>query len=167
MVFATTFRFGNPFFLAPHVDELVKRVQVKNNFSIVSGAHTIKAGGEWQHTNNFQVFRGFFEGRYIFDTVAGFLRYASPAAPGGFGPSTVGCSNGTFVTAPASCPVGTTATGGPLLLYLQGAGLTGPATDAAGASNIKNEDLGAFAQDSWRLRPNFTLNYGLRWEAQI
>jgi outer membrane receptor protein involved in Fe transport len=50
---------------------------------------------------------------------------------------------------------------------LQGAGLTGPATEAAGASNIKNEDLAVFAQDSWRIRPNFTLNYGLRWEAQI
>src|SRR5256885_11016771 len=47
--------------------------------------------------------RGFFEGRYIFDSVTGFLRYASPAAPGGFGPSTVGCSNGTYVTAPAAC----------------------------------------------------------------
>ena len=58
------------------------------------GAHTIKAGGEWMHTNNVQVFRGFFQGRYIFDSVTGFLRYASPPAPGGFGPFTVGCSNG-------------------------------------------------------------------------
>ena len=81
MGFATSFRFGNPFFLAPTVDELVKRFQVKNNLSIVSGTHTIKAGGEWQHTNNAQVFRGFFEGRYIFDSVVGFLRYASPAGP--------------------------------------------------------------------------------------
>jgi hypothetical protein len=167
MGFATTFRFGNPFFLAPNVDELLWRTQIKDNFSIVSGDHTFKFGGDWLHTLNDQVFRGFFEGRYIFDSVTGFLRYASPAAPGGFGPSTVGCSNGTFVTAPATCPVGTTATGGPLLLYLQGAGLTGPATDAAGASNIKNEDLALFAQDSWKIRPNFTLNYGLRWEAQI
>ena len=38
------------------------------------------------HTNNTQVFRGFFEGRYLFDSVTGFLRYTSPAAPGGFGP---------------------------------------------------------------------------------
>lgn len=167
MGFVDTFRFGNPFFLAPNVDELLWRTQIKDNFSIISGDHTIKFGGEWLHTLNDQVFRGFFNGRYIFDSVTGFLRYASPAAPGGFGPSTVGCSNGTFVTAPATCPVGTTATGGPLLLYLQGAGLTGPATDAAGASNIKNEDIAFFAQDSWKVWPNFTLNYGLRYEAQI
>ena len=63
-----------------------KRFQVKDNLSIIAGRHTVKAGGEWIHTNNFQVFRGFFEGRYIFDSVSGFLRYASPAAPGGFGP---------------------------------------------------------------------------------
>jgi outer membrane receptor for ferrienterochelin and colicin len=166
MGFATTFRFGFPFFLEPTIDELIWRTQLKDNFSIVSGNHNIKFGGEWLHTLNDQVFRGFFTGRYIFDSVTGFLRYASPAAPGGFGPNTVACSNGTYVTAPATCPAGAT-TGGPLLLYLQGAGRTGPATDAAGASNIKNEDLALFGQDSWKIRPNFTLNYGLRWEAQI
>ncbi|HEY6660609.1 MAG TPA: TonB-dependent receptor [Pyrinomonadaceae bacterium] len=167
MGFATTFRFGFPFFLEPGVDETLWRTQIKDNFSIVTGNHTVKFGGDWLHTLNDQVFRGFFTGRYIFDSVTGFLRYASPAAPGGFGPSTVGCSNGTFVTAPAPCPVGSTANGFPLLLYLQGAGLTGPATDAAGASTISNEDIAFFAQDSWKIRPNFTLNYGLRWEAQI
>lgn len=126
----------------------------------------MKFGVEWMHSLNDQVFRGFFTGRYIFDSVTGFLRYASPAAPGGFGPQTVGCSNGTYVTAPATCPAGATS-GGPLLLYLQGAGRTGAATDAAGASNIDNEDYALFAQDKWQIRPNFTLNYGLRWEAQI
>jgi hypothetical protein len=167
MGFATTFRFGNPFFLAPGVDETFWRAQVKDNFTVVTGNHTAKFGGEWVHSLNSQVFRGFFEGRYIFDSVTGFLRYASPSASGGFGPNTVGCSNGTYVTAPATCPAGTTATGGPLLLYLQGAGLTGPATDAAGFSKVSNEDLALFAQDSWKIRPNFTATYGLRWEAQI
>ncbi len=167
MGFVTTFRFGNPFFLQPNIDELLWRTHLKDNFSIVKGNHTLKFGGEWLHTLNDQVFRGFFTARYIFDGVTGFLRYASPAGPGGFGPNTVGCSDGSFVTAPTPCPMGTDPTGGPLLLYLQGAGLTGPATDAAGASNITNEDIAFFAQDSWRIRPNFTLNYGLRWEAQI
>lgn len=167
MGFATTFRFGHPFFLQPDIDEVFWRTQIKDNFSIVSGRHTVKFGGDWMHSLNSQVFRGFFEGRYIFDSVTGFLRYASPAAPGGFGPSTVACSNGTFVTAPTPCPMGTMATGGPLLLYLQGAGPSGPATDAAGASEISNEDIAFFAQDTWRIWPNFTFNYGLRWEAQI
>jgi hypothetical protein len=167
MGFATTFRFGNPFFLQPSIDELFQRYQFKDNYSIVRGAHTIKFGGEWIRSKNAQVFRGFFTGRYIFDSVAGFLRYASPAAPGGFGPSTVACSDGSFVTAPATCAGMATPTGGPLLLYLQGAGLTGPATDAAGFSDVNNDEFGLFVQDSWRIRPGFTLNLGLRWDAQI
>ena len=57
--------------------------------------------------------------------------------------------------------------GGPLLLYLQGAGLDGPATDAAGASNITNEEFSLFVQDQWQPRPNLTINYGLRWDAQL
>jgi hypothetical protein len=167
MGFATTFRFGNPFFLQPNVDELFWRTQIRDNFTMVWGKHTIKVGGEWIHSLNDQVFRGFFTGRYIFDSTVGFLRYASPAAAGGFGPNTVACSDGTYVTAPTTCVAPATAAGGPLLLYLQGAGLTGPATDAAGASNITNQEYALFAQDKWHLRRNLTLNYGLRWEAQI
>jgi hypothetical protein len=166
MGFGPSFRFGNPFFLAPDIDELVKRFQLKDNFSIVSGSHTIKAGGEWLHTNNFQVFRGFFEGRYLFDSVTGFLRYASPAAAGGFGPNTIGCSNGTFVTAPTSCPAGTTTTGGPLLFYLQSSSPDGVARDAAGASDISNEEFALFIQDRWQPGRGLTVDYGLRWDAQ-
>ena len=161
----TSFRFGNPFFLQPNVDETLWRTHVKDNFSIVSGNHNVKLGGEWVHTVNTQVFRGFFTGRYLFNTVAGFIRYASPASLGaGFGPNAGQCSNGawTSLTAPSCAGAGT-----PLLLFLQGAGPNGPATDAAGASSIKNEDYALFAQDKWQAAPNFTLSYGLRWEAQI
>jgi Carboxypeptidase regulatory-like domain/TonB-dependent Receptor Plug Domain len=170
MGFGTTFRFGTPFFLGPNVDEEVKRFQIKDNFSIVSGTHTIKTGGEWLHTQNVQVFRGFFQGRYIFDSVTGFLRYTSPAAPGGFGPNAIGCSNGTatsYVTAPASCPAGTSPNGGPLLFYLQSSSPDGIARDAAGASDINNEELALFVQDRWQVGHGLTLDYGLRWDAQL
>lgn len=174
MGFATTFRFGNPFFLAPSVDELFWRTQIRDHVSLIKGAHNFKFGGEWIHSLNDQVFRGFFLGRYIFDSVNGFLRYASAPAANGFGPRAERCANGTWITngAPFNqlCPDGK---GGglpgstPLLLYLQGAGRNGPATDAAGASKITNDDYALFAQDRWQIRPNFTLNFGLRWEAQI
>jgi hypothetical protein len=168
MGFATTFRFGNPFFLAPAVDELFQRFQLKDNLSIIAGKHTVKMGGDWTHSKNKQVFRGFFNGRYIFDSVTGFLHYASPASLGaGFGPTATRCSNGAFVSSPAACPAGTTSTGSPLLLYLQGAALDGPATDAAGYSNIDNEEFTLFIQDKYQITRGFTLNYGLRWEAQL
>jgi hypothetical protein len=166
--FGPTFRFGNPFFLQPNVDELVWRTQIKDNVSMVRGSHTIKFGGDWLHTKNIQVFRGFFTGRYLFDSVTGFLRYASAPAAGGFGPQTIGCSNGTYVTLPATCPVGTTTTGGPLLFFLQD-GIPGnvQGVPPPGASDIKNDDYAAFIQDKWQVRSNLTLNIGLRWEAQI
>jgi hypothetical protein len=167
MGFGPTFRFGNPFFLQPNVDEMIWRTQLKDSVTMVMGAHNIKVGGEWMHTLNDQVFRGFFSGRYLFDSVTGFLRYASPAAAGGFGPNTVGCSDGSYVTAPATCPVGATTTDGPLLLYLQGAGRSGLATDATGASRITNEELSLFVQDQWLVGSHLTLNFGLRWDAQL
>ena len=145
--FVPSFRFGNPFFLGPNVDELFQRWQLKDGFSIISGRHTYKMGGDWTHSNNAQVFRGFFESRYIFDSVTGFLRYASPAS---LGPS-----------------YGPKANASSLLLYLQGAALDGPATDATGASNIDNEEYSLFIQDKWQAKHGITLSYGLRWEAQM
>src|ERR1043166_2443928 len=127
MGFATTFRFGFPFFLEPNVDELIWRTQAKDNFSIISGDHNFKFGGEWLHTLNDQVFRGFFTGRYIFDSPAGFLRYASTPAAKGFGPTAGECFNGAgaftgWITQGApfnqTCGAGSSV-GGPLLLYLQ------------------------------------------------
>ncbi|MGH9932715.1 MAG: TonB-dependent receptor domain-containing protein, partial [Pyrinomonadaceae bacterium] len=174
--FAPSFRFGNPFFLQPAVDELLWRTHLKDNFSVISGKHTVKLGGEWIHTLNDQVFRGFFTGRYLFDSATGFLRYASAPATGGFGPGVGECFNaaGAFtgwITQGApfnqTCAAGSTV-GGPLLLYLQNGIATGIAgVPAPGASRIKNEDLGLFVQDKWQVRPNFTLSLGLRWEAQI
>src|SRR5689334_4131729 len=176
MGFVTTFRFGAPFFLEPNVDELLWRTQAKDNFSIIKGDHNFKVGSEWLHSLNDQVFRGFFTGRYIFDSPAGFLRYASAPAANGFGPTVGECFNsaGAFtgwVTQGApfnqTCGAGNSV-GGPLLLYLQNGIPTGiSGAPPPGKSTIKNEDLAAFVQDSWRVRPNFTLNYGLRWEAQI
>ncbi len=163
--FATTFRFGSPFFLQPGVDELFWRTQVRDNFTWISGGHTVKFGGEWVHSNNSQVFRGFFTGRYIFGSVPGFLHYASPASLGaGFGPDSLECFDGTFADMSTGCDAGGLS---PLLLYLQGAALRGPTTDAAGFSEITNEDFALFVQDKWQALPNLTINYGFRWEAQL
>src|SRR4029079_7942410 len=159
--FGPSFRFGNPFFLQPNVDELLWRTHLKDNFSIISGHHTIEVCGEWIHTLNDQTFRGFFTGRYLFDSTAGFLRYASPQAPGGFGPTTLECvtPTGVFVgwgtqALGEACPAGSSA-GGPLLLYLQNGIPTGIAgVPPPGKSTIKNEDIGLFVQDKWQVRSN-------------
>jgi hypothetical protein len=164
-----SFRFGQPFFLEPTVDELFYRTDIRDNFSLIRGKHTFKVGGEWIHSRNSQIFRGFFTGRYIFSDVVGFLHYASPATMGrGFGPGTVVCADGTYGDRTLGCPSGAAKTSfSPMLLFIQhGPTKAGETLDQSGQSSIANEDFSLFIQDTWKITRNLTLNYGLRWDAQ-
>jgi len=147
VAFRPSFRFGQPFFLEPGVDEVFWHTDLRDNFSVVHGNHTIKFGGDWVHSVNTQIFRGFFNGRYVFGDVAGFLHYASAASLGtGFGPTTVECSNGTFSSAAAGCTgTGVTNKGSPLLLYIQhGPTQAGETKDQSGFSSILNNEFALF-----------------------
>jgi len=158
---AFAFRFGQPFFLEPSVDEIFWRTQVRDNFSKVVGKHTLKVGGEWVHSRNTQIFRGFFNGLYFFDNAVGFMHYVTD------GPTVQECSNGTYVVPPATCAGGSSFDGGPLFLFLQhGPAIQGATFDQSGFSSIANEDISFFVQDTWKVTRKLTVNYGLRWEAQ-
>ena len=60
---------------------------------------------------------------------------------------------------------------GRVLSYGNTAYLTSDGTyQTAGATQIrktKERTLGVYAQDTWRMKPNLTLNYGLRWQPQL
>jgi hypothetical protein len=52
------------------------------------------------------------------------------------------------------------------LFYLQSSSPDGIARDAAGASDINNEEFALFIQDKWQPARGLTVDYGLRWDAQ-
>ncbi len=155
--FAGQYRFGLPFFIP--VKDHDTRFQANDNVSVVRGAHNFKFGAELNRTSTTQTFVGFANGRYIFDSVQGFINYVN------IGPKFVECSNGS-TNNNGACPSGTSITG-PLLLFLQFAGVNGLSTDAAGTQTINQLEPALFVQDKWQIRKNLTLSYGLRWDAQI
>ncbi len=154
--FAKTYRFGEPFFIP--VDYYDTRVQFNENLTIITGSHEVKMGFEYNHVNSSQIFRGFMNGRYIFDSTDGFLNYAH-------NPNYVVCSDGSS-SAAGTCPAGTSITG-PLLWYLQQAGVGDITPEEGGTQSINQFEPGVFIQDKWTPAPNFTIQFGLRYEQEI
>jgi hypothetical protein len=155
--FGGQYRFGMPFFIP--VKDHDTRFQLNDNISVVRGAHNFKFGAELNRTSTTQTFVGFANGRFIFDSVQGFINYVN------IGPKFVECSDGTTNNF-GNCPANTTITG-PLQLFLQFAGVNGKSTDDAGTQSIPQLEPALFVQDKWQIRPNLTLSYGLRWDAQV
>jgi hypothetical protein len=151
------FRFGMPYFLP--VQSHDTRIQLLDNVSFVQGSHLFKAGAEWNRTQETQTFVGFANGRMAFTSVPGFINYVR------FGNGYVECANG-VPSLTGSCPPGV-AIIGPVDTYLQFAGVGGLTADEAGTQKIPQHELAIFLQDSWKPRSNLTVDYGLRWEAQI
>ena len=157
MDFVHGYRFGMPFFIP--VEYYDTRIQALDNISMAKGDHLIKAGVEWNRVESVQTFIGFANGRYIFSSLDGFLNFV------GQGNGYVECADGSTSTTGA-CPDGTAITG-PVLLYLQQSGVGGLTVEEAGTQGIPQHELALFVQDSWQPSNKLTLNYGLRWEAQI
>jgi Carboxypeptidase regulatory-like domain/TonB-dependent Receptor Plug Domain len=151
--FARGYRFGMPFFIP--VEYYDTRTQLLDNFSIVTGNHLIKVGAEWNRVVSKQTFLGFANGRFIFSSTDGFLNYTA-------NPNYVECSGGA-TSQTGTCPAGQSVTG-PVILYLQQAGVGGRTVEDAGTQSIAQEEVAAFVQDSWQPIRNLTINVGLRWE---
>jgi hypothetical protein len=145
-----------PFFIP--VKYYDTRFQILDNFSIVTGQHSIKLGFEWNRVDSVQTFIGFANGRWIFSSTDGFLNYAHNS-------HYVECSNGTS-SPNGTCPAGTTITG-PVLYFFQQTGVSPLTVEESGTQSIVQEEPAAFIQDTWQPMRNLTINAGLRWESQI
>jgi hypothetical protein len=131
---------------------ILRRYEFADNFTIIRGHHTFKFGGSELLRGNHTESHTFFPGRFVFGSLPGFL--ISPC----FAPSspTNPCAGGTIPTGASISSLQSASFGLPQV-FQQGYGdptypyYTRPLTSV-------------YAQDSWTIRPNFTLNYGLRYE---
>jgi hypothetical protein len=164
--FVRGYRFGMPFFIP--VEYYDTRTQLLDNFSIVKGDHAIKVGVEWNRVVSKQTFLGFANGIWKFSSTDGFLNYVNSPLDAQGRPLYVECANGMSYTT-GGCPIDPT-TGlpfnvtGPVIFYLQQAGVGGRTVEDAGTQSIAQEEIGVFLQDSWQPMRNLTINAGLRWE---
>jgi hypothetical protein len=154
--FVKSYRFGEPFFIP--VKYYDTRTQLNDNLSWLHGSHSIKGGVEYNRVNSVQTFVGFANGRYIFDSTDGFLNYLH-------NPKYVECSDGSS-SQTGTCPKGASITG-PVLLYLQQAGVGGLTVDQAGTQSIPQTEPAVFLQDNWQASQTVNVQYGLRWEAEM
>jgi hypothetical protein len=132
---------SNPF--SP-VDRTERRFQLTDNINWLPGNHNFKFGADINFIDVEAVFELNFPGLFNFGEVAGStLTSFIPGLPAG---------------APALTPV-----------QAYGAGIPGVFIQGFGNPNstLKNKPLAFFAQDSWKARPNLTLNYGLRYDVEL
>jgi hypothetical protein len=140
-VIGSAFMGSNPF--SP-VNRTEERFQFTDNLNYIRGNHTFKFGGDISFINVSARFELNFPGLFNFGGVAGStLANFIPGLPG---------------SAPDITPVQSYGLGFPSA-FIQGFGNPN--------STIKNRPIAFFAQDSWKIRPNFTLNYGLRYDVEL
>ena len=116
------------------------RYQYTDNLTIVAGNHTLKFGGD---VNFIRIPEAIFE-----------LNFAGLFNFGGLTASTLGFP----ASAPDFTPVQQYGLGFPST-YIQGFGNP--------VSRLENNPMAVFGQDSWKIRPNLTLNYGVRYDIEF
>jgi hypothetical protein len=117
------------------------RYQWTDNLTLVTGNHTFKFGGDISFV---RIPEALFE-----------LNFAGLFNFGGLSASTL---NPAFAGAPDFTPVQQYGLGFPTN-FIQGFGNP--------ISSLGNKPLAFFAQDSWKIRPNLTLNYGVRYDIEL
>jgi hypothetical protein len=122
------------------VDRTETRYEFTDNINYVAGNHTFKFGGDYATIGI----------RYRFD-----LNFAGVYNFGGLTATTL---NSAFAGAPDFTPVQQYGLGFPSN-YIQGFGNP--------FSSYRNRPVAAFAQDTWKIRPNITLNYGVRYDVEF
>jgi outer membrane receptor protein involved in Fe transport len=127
------------------------RLQLTDSLSVVSGAHSLKFGTDFNHIRNTSQLDLFFPARVIFANLGG----PGVAGPTFFNQTPVvfwwGLANGTTTRAALPIPFNQAV---PSDL----AGLT--------RTRVNHNSYGFFGQDEWKATPNLTLTLGLRYDIE-
>ncbi len=153
-VIGAAFLGANPF--SP-VDRTETRYQFTDNLNYVHGNHTFKFGGDYSFIDIKARFELNFPGLFNFSGVPGALsqRFLDAAL---LTPACLTPPAPAFCTPPDLTPVQSYGFGVPSV-FIQGFGNPN--------STISNRPIAFFAQDSWKIRPNLTLNYGVRYDVEL
>ena len=125
--------------------------EFQNYTSVIHGNHTMKFGGRLRVLRDANSSTAGFNGTFTFSSL---------------------CSQDTF---PGSSSCVDQAPGPGMYQYaeqlLQGGATNAPATQLVitqGSANagVTTADVGLYVQDDWRIKPNITFSYGLRFESQ-
>jgi hypothetical protein len=149
--------FGIPEFLERVAFPDERRTQFADTLTFSSGNHTVKLGGDINHSkdiiNNLRFSGGEFNytgSSALPDFIVDYTNFVSPGAL----PATVECP-GSPATPVASKRFRGRCYGGN---FNQGFGVLG--------LTMSTNDYNFFVQDDWRVTPSFTLNMGVRYEYQ-
>jgi len=121
------------------IERTEERYQFVDTFSISKGRHDIKFGGDYNYIPISAIFT---------------VNYGAVINFGGLASTQLGLPAGI----PGFSPVQAYGLGIPSS-YIQGIGNP--------RNSFKNQPLGLFIQDSWKLKPNLTLNLGLRYDVEF
>ena len=141
----TGFIGSNPF--SP-VNRSENRFQVRDNLSWVWGNHTLKFGGDFNWIDVDARFELNFPGLFNFSQQSG-------------SSLVTGCDAASIPVA-ERCPTFTA-------IQTYGLGFPGVFIQGFGNPNsgLKNKPIAFFAQDTWKLHKQFTLNYGIRYDIEL
>ena len=144
----------------------IGRVELQNYTTWLKGRHTLRFGGRLRRASLEDLSTANFEGMYLFlGAVAPVLDAKNRVVFGAHSfplfesiTSLEGYRRTLLFRREVVGPKDITALGGnPTFLQI---------TIGDPGARVRRIDFGGFLQDDWRLRPNFTMSYGLRYEAQ-